>query len=106
MKWILIIALNLVCGLAFAIEGGKPVKLSLSPRDAIERSVVSLKVETEADINACTGVVIAPDRILTAAHCFADDPEGPVNKDELYDIAEQMKVFYLVDQSWPAIKDD
>ena len=63
---------------ARAIEGGGAPR----PGDALERAAVGIGTVTRPEdtyrIARCSGVLVAADLVLTAAHCVAGDPLGSV----------------------------
>ena len=73
-----LLALTLLATPAFALDGGAPMK----PDQALSRAAVAIQaVSPQADgtarLSECSGVLIAQNLVLTAAHCLdeADKPQ-------------------------------
>jgi hypothetical protein len=61
---------------AHALDGGQPATLGALSAASVAIQAVQPTADGRARISECTGVLIAPDLVLTAAHCL-DAAEGP-----------------------------
>jgi len=74
--WVIATAFTLQIGQAQAIEGGALVRA----QDELARATVAVGTLAQQDgslrLSRCSGALIAPDVVLTAAHCIRDNPVG------------------------------
>lgn len=61
---------------AAALEGGTPLTAGAVSRGTVAIQAVAPQPDGTARVSECTGVLVAPDRVLTAAHCL-DEASAP-----------------------------